>query len=132
MFSSFLITTIGLESKYLTQYQQKHCQVINDIYQESQLDSRHLNQYESLEIKSCLHIPLEQQGELIGLLIAYQCSDFRTWQSTEIELGNQIAIEIGLALDDAQMVTNCLNLQVQLQETILWQDYLSCFPKLNV
>ena len=116
---------LGLESKYLTQYQQKHCQVINDIYQESQLDSQHLNQYESLEIKSCLHIPLEQQGELIGLLIAYQCSDFRTWQSTEIELGNQIAIEIGLALDDAQMVTNCLNLQVQLQETILWQDYLS-------
>ena len=116
---------LGLESKYLTQYQQKHCQVINNIYQESQLDSQHLSQYESLEIKSCLHIPLEQHGELRGLLIAYQCTDFRTWQSAEIELGNQIAIEIGLALDDAQMVTNCLNLQVQLQETILWQDYLS-------
>ena len=116
---------LGLESKYLAEYQKKRSQVINNIYQESQLNSQHLSQYESLEIKSCLHVPLEQEGEVIGLLIAYQCNNFRAWKQAEIEFCNQIAIEIGLALDDAQMVTDSLNLQVQLQETILWQDYLA-------
>ena len=115
---------LGLESKYLSEYQQKRCQIINNVYQAS-LESEQLNQYESLEIKSCLHVPLEQEGEVIGLLIAYQCTDFRSWKPAEVELCNQIAIEIGLALDDAQMVTDSLNLQVQLQETILWQDYLA-------
>ena len=116
---------LGLESKYLSEYQKKRCKVINNIYQESQLDSEHLSQYESFDIKSCLHVPLEQQGKLIGLLIAYQCSDFRSWQLREIELCNQIATEIGLALDDSQQVKDRLNLQVQLQKTSLWQDYLN-------
>ncbi|MDJ0688302.1 MAG: GAF domain-containing protein [Xenococcaceae cyanobacterium MO_188.B32] len=116
---------LGLESKYLSEYQKKRYKVIDNIYQESQLDSQHLSQYESLDIKSCLHVPIEQQGQLMGLLIAYQCYDFHQWRAKEIELCNQIAIEIGLALDDSQLITDCLNLQVQLQETSLWQDYLS-------
>ena len=116
---------LGLESKYLSEYQQKQCKVINNIYQEPQLNPEHLSQYESLDIKSCLHAPIEKQGEIIGLLIAYQCSDFRSWQSKEIELFNQIAIEIGLALDDAQLISECLNIQIQLQESSLWQDYLN-------
>lgn len=116
---------LGLESKYLAEYQKKQAKVINNIYQDSQLSSEHLSQYESLDIKSCLHAPLEQQGEVSGLLIAYQCSEFRSWQLKEIELFSQIATEIGLALDDAQIVKECLNLQIQLQETSLWQDYLN-------
>ncbi len=116
---------LGLESKYLSEYQEKQCKVINNIYQEPQLNPEHLSQYESLDIKSCLHAPIEKQGEIIGLLIAYQCSDFRSWRSKEIELFNQIAIEIGLALDDAQLISDCLNIQIQLQESSLWQDYLN-------
>lgn len=116
---------LGLESKYLTEYQNKQPKIINNIYHDAQLNSEQLSQYESLDIKSCLHIPLEQQGEVNGLLIAYQCSQVRSWKLKEIDFLKQIATEISLALDDAQIVKECLNLQVQLQETSLWQDYLN-------
>ena len=116
---------LGLESKYSSEYQKKRGKVINNIYQDSQLTPEQISQYESLDIKSCLHAPIEQQGEIIGLLIAYQCANFHTWKSREIELFNQIATEIGSALNDAQMMTDCFNLQLQLQESSLWQDYLS-------
>ncbi|MGK7953343.1 MAG: GAF domain-containing protein [Xenococcaceae cyanobacterium] len=127
-YSEILLTyteDLGLESKYLSHYKQKQSKVINDIYQDSQLSSEHISQYESLDVKSCVHVPLEQQGKVNGLLIAYQCSEFRSWQSKEIELLKLIANEISLALDDAQIVKECLNLQIQLQETSLWQEYLN-------
>lgn len=127
-FSEILLTyteDLGLESKYLTQYQKKQTRVVNDIYQDPQLSSEHISQYESLDIKSCVHIPIEQHGEVNKLLIAYQCSEFRSWKVKEIELLKSIANEISLALDDAQIVKECLNLQIQLQETSLWQEYLN-------
>ena len=108
-----------------TSYQKKYYQVIDNIYQERELDANQLNQLESFEIKSLIHIPLEQQSKVIGFLIAHQCSTPRSWQATEIELLNQIALEIGLALDDAQRVTDCLHLQKQLKQQSQWQDYLS-------
>jgi methyl-accepting chemotaxis protein PixJ len=65
----------------------------------------HLQLMERLQIKSNLVAPILKNGQLFGLLIAHQCSNFRSWQNSEIDLMAKIAMQLGFALDRARLVT---------------------------
>ncbi len=48
-------------------------------------------------------MPILAQGELKGLLIAHQCHNPRQWQESEIQLLNQLAERLGVALSQAEL-----------------------------
>ena len=55
-------------------------------------------------IKAKLVVPILLNKELWGLLIAHQCASTREWSSFEIELLQQLANQIGIALSQAQLL----------------------------
>ncbi|GAA6618520.1 PAS domain S-box protein [Scytonema sp. NUACC26] len=64
-------------------------------------------------VKSNLVVPILQRENLWGLLIAHQCDRPRNWSSLEIELLQQLADQIGIALSQAHLLE---------QETHQWEE----------
>ncbi len=91
------------EAKYLEKYQNGRVRAINNIY-EVNLTPCHIEQLERLEIKANLVAPIINEGTLLGLLVANQCSQFRDWQSYEIRWFSQIAMQVGFALENAKLI----------------------------
>jgi GAF domain-containing protein len=58
----------------------------------------------SFAVKANLTAPIVQDGNLIGLLIAHQCSGPRAWQQTELDLFAQLGAQVGFALDRANLL----------------------------
>lgn len=54
-------------------------------------------------VKSKLVVPIVYQGELWGLLIAHHCSQPRQWQSLEMDLLQQLAIQLAIAIHQADL-----------------------------
>jgi len=48
--------------------------------------------------------PILKDNQLLGLLIAHHCSEPRAWQQSEIDLFAQLAIQIGIALEQANLL----------------------------
>ncbi len=56
----------------------------------------------SLQVYANLVVPILREGELWGLLIAHHCAAPRSWQVLEIELLQNLAIHLGIALQQAR------------------------------
>jgi twitching motility protein PilJ len=87
---------------YLNKYRQGRVQATNNIYKAG-LTSCHLDQLEPLEVKANLVVPILEKSELIGLLIAHQCSGPRYWQPEESNFLRQMGIHLGFALEQADL-----------------------------
>ncbi|MDZ8050560.1 MAG: ATP-binding protein [Aulosira sp. ZfuVER01] len=67
---------------------------------------------DQFQIKAKLIVPIVQnlnansQNQLWGLLIAHQCSKYRHWVDFELELMQQLADQISIALSQAQLLEN--------------------------
>lgn len=77
-------------------------QVINNVYQAG-LNDCYLQLLESFNVKANLVVPIIVNNNLLGLLITHQCSHPRNWQQSEIDLCEQSARLIGLALERADL-----------------------------
>ncbi|AFZ16993.1 PAS domain S-box protein [Allocoleopsis franciscana] len=64
-------------------------------------------------VKSKLVVPIVYQGELWGLLIAHHCSQPRQWQPLEMDLLQQLAIQLAIAIHQANLYQQ---LQLKLAE----------------
>jgi twitching motility protein PilJ len=87
---------------YVEKYQAGRVQAIANIH-EAGLTECHLKQLEPFAVKANLVAPILKDDRLFGLLIAQQCSAPRDWQSSEIDLFKQIALQVGFALDRARL-----------------------------
>ncbi|NET52029.1 MAG: GAF domain-containing protein, partial [Merismopedia sp. SIO2A8] len=65
--------------------------------------SCYLKQLEPFAVKANLVAPILVAGDLMGLLIAHQCSASREWENTEIDLFSQLAVQVGIAIERAQI-----------------------------
>ncbi|NJK34953.1 MAG: GAF domain-containing protein [Oscillatoriales cyanobacterium SM2_2_1] len=85
-------------------YQQRHRTTIDDIDALTISDCyRHL--LEDFQVKANLVVPiLQEQEQLWGLLIAHQCSGPRHWREDEIDFMEQVADQLGIALQNAQIL----------------------------
>ncbi|MFE4105406.1 methyl-accepting chemotaxis protein [Almyronema epifaneia] len=59
----------------------------------------HLKLMERLQIKANLVVPILNEGQLFGLLIAHHCNQPHAWQSLEITFMRQLALQLGGMLD---------------------------------
>lgn len=77
--------------------------IVDDIY-ENNFSQSYLQQLESQAVKAYLLTPVFINRKLYGLLVAHQCSHKRHWQDREINLFKQVAIQIGYALEQAELI----------------------------
>ncbi len=87
----------------MEQYHHGRVCVISDLNQVT-MNSACKERLENLGVKARLVVPILIQEESWGLLIAHQCNAPRQWTSFEIELLQQLADQIGIALSQAQLL----------------------------
>lgn len=85
-------------------YCQKEVLVINNISQAGFSESWVKQLESSLAVKASLEAPILLAGNVVGLLIAHQCTRTRVWQQTEIDLFEQFARLVTLALEGANLL----------------------------
>ncbi|MHC5598633.1 MAG: response regulator [Nostoc sp.] len=81
-------------------YRQGKKRAIDDIYQAG-LTNCHLHLLEQFEVKANLVVPILVNEQLWGLLIAHQCSASRHWEAVELDLLDQLAVQIAIAIQQA-------------------------------
>jgi methyl-accepting chemotaxis protein PixJ len=78
--------------------------VINNIGHDSGLSDCHVAIYEGVDIKACAIVAIFQGQKLWGVLGAYQHSASRHWQDDEVRFLTQISNQLGVALQQAELV----------------------------
>jgi PAS domain S-box-containing protein len=74
----------------------------SDIYN-AEIDDLHIQLLERLQIMANLVVPIFKGDELWGLLIAHHCSEPRIWQTSEIDLVKQLANQVSIAIQQANL-----------------------------
>lgn len=84
--------------RYVDKYKRGRVQATANIY-DAGLTDCHLKQLEPFAVKANLVAPILYKDELLGLLIAHQCSGTRVWERGEIDFFAQIATQVGFFLE---------------------------------
>jgi PAS domain S-box-containing protein len=58
---------------------------------------------ETIQVKAKLVVPIIQKEKLWGLIIAHQCSSPRQWQEREINIFQQIAVQLAIAIQQSEL-----------------------------
>ncbi|KST69640.1 GAF domain-containing protein [Mastigocoleus testarum] len=117
------------EAKYIEKYQNGRVKATNNIYK-ANLTSCYIEQLEKLEVKANLVAPIINEGKILGLFVAHQCSQPRNWQEHEIRCFSQIAMQVGFALDNAKLLLEAANMRQQSDTETEWTHYFSDTVKL--
>lgn len=99
--------------RHATHYQQGRIWAAEDIY-DLNLPDCHIAILSRFQVRANLVVPLLKGNQLWGLLCIHQCSRPRQWRSDEIEFVHQIAIHLGVALQQAEFVA-----QLRMQSELL-------------
>ncbi|MEH2084632.1 MAG: methyl-accepting chemotaxis protein [Nostoc sp.] len=91
---------------YLETYHDKEVQAVANIHQDQSLKNAdsYIQLLEKFAVKGNLIVPILAQEKLLGLLIAHHCETPRVWQQPEIDLFQQIATQVGYALEQAKLL----------------------------
>ncbi|RMF26613.1 MAG: GAF domain-containing protein, partial [Cyanobacteria bacterium J083] len=74
--------------------------------------------YQRYQIKASLIIALRHKDEILGLLVAHQCSRYRHWRQSELELWSRIATQVTIALQQAQLYRKIQKLNSNLESQV--------------
>lgn len=99
--------------KGAAKYERGETLAIDNVY-ESGLSQCHLNLLEEFQVQANAIVPIllspaSSQNSLWGLLIAHQCDNTRHWEKDEIELLNKLAVQIAIAIQQAELLDNLKN-----------------------
>uniref|UniRef100_A0A5S8WF70 Dual sensor histidine kinase n=1 Tax=[Leptolyngbya] sp. JSC-1 TaxID=1487953 RepID=A0A5S8WF70_9CYAN len=88
-------------------YRQGRIQAVADIYTAG-LTECHVNLLAQFHIRANLVVPILHADALWGLLVVNQCSAPRQWQPLEIDLLKELATQLGIALQQAELYQQAL------------------------
>ncbi|MCC3424921.1 MAG: CBS domain-containing protein [Microcoleus sp. PH2017_01_SCD_O_A] len=94
-----------------------------EIYAVSDIDKASLSaekyaRLQQAQIKSYLIVPILQDGNLWGMMWVHQCSKSRKWQASELDLLLQLATQIAIAIQQAQLYQQVQNLNADLERQV--------------
>ncbi len=98
-------------------YRQHATLAIDDIYT-ADLSQCHIDILEQFQVKAFLIVPVFVANKLWGLLGAYQNASCRHWDSREVSLLTQIGNQLGVAVYQAQLLTQTKQQSQELQSTL--------------
>ena len=102
------------DRSYHHSYTQGRIYTIADITKAS-LDPCYVEFLQKFGVKASAIVPIYLRAELWGLLIVHHCQAPRQWQPKEVEIMSQLTTQIGIALTQAQLLTQE---QIQRQELV--------------
>ncbi|MDJ1183583.1 GAF domain-containing protein [Roseofilum casamattae] len=105
------------EDYYDVDYPKGQIQAIADIYN-SELSDSYIAILSQFQIQATLVLPLVKGEYLWGLLCIHQCSEPRQWQVKEIEFTRKIAIQLGVALQQADLFAHAQKRSSELRATL--------------
>lgn len=88
---------------YIRQYQQGLV-ICNSDIQTAELTQAQIQILASQNIRSNMSVPIIQGNELWGSLVAHYCQDIRHWKDSEIDLVRQLASQVGIAIQQADLL----------------------------
>jgi two-component system, cell cycle response regulator len=68
-----------------------------------ELSECYFNLLDELQAKAKLVVPIEQENKIWGLLVAYECSGPRKWDQPDIDLLIQLANQLVMAIQQAEL-----------------------------
>ena len=74
--------------------------------------------FQQAQIKAYLIVPILQDGNLWGMMCVHQCSQSRQWQPSEVDLLLQLATQIAIAIQQAQLYQQVQNLNTDLERQV--------------
>ena len=105
-------------AEYLEYYRQGGIRRNNNVLQ-ANFSPDHVEFLQQLQIQANVIVPIMVKNQLWGLLIVHQCSHPREWQIEESKFLNQLAVQLGIAIQQAtlhaQVAKNALKAQIQAQ-----------------
>lgn len=120
------ITDPCLHNRYIEAYRHGRVRAIANLDQ-SDVKPCHVQMLKQFGVQANLVVPILQREELWGLLIAHQCNSTRDWTSFEIDLLQQLANQVSVALAQAQLLEQQMKTSQQLakQNIVLEQALVS-------
>ncbi|BAZ38061.1 multi-sensor signal transduction histidine kinase [Calothrix sp. NIES-4101] len=88
---------------YATKYRYGRVNTISNIY-EAGLEKCFVDVLEQFAIKATLVAPIIKGDNLWGLLCIHQCNQPRDWQTPDIQFATQIATQLSIALEQADLL----------------------------
>jgi len=83
-------------------YRQGRIQVVEDIYTAG-LNPCHADLLAQLQVRANLVVSILKEEQLWGLLVANHCSEPRQWQPLEINLLQQLATQVAIAIQQSEL-----------------------------
>jgi len=108
------ITDPCFSGKHQEHYGRGCIQVVEDIYAAG-LHPCHIDFLASLQVRANLAVPIFKEQDMWGLLIAQHCHQSRQWQQTETDLLKQLATQIGIAAEQAELRQQIKDLKAKLE-----------------
>ncbi len=90
------------DEKFLAHYRQGRGLAVGNIYDQG-LCNDQLMFLEYFQIQAEVVVPLIQEETLWGLLIAHQCSAPRDWRTADVRLLQNLATQVGIAIQQAKL-----------------------------
>jgi PAS domain S-box-containing protein len=81
----------------------------------------HVELLARLQVRANLVVPIRQGNQLWGMLIVHHCSASRQWQALEIDLLKELATQVGIGLQQAELYQKA---QAELAERRQAQEFL--------
>ncbi len=103
--------------RYIEKYRRGRIQVVKNI-EMAGLTPCHAELLRTLSVKANLVVPISAGEKLWGLLIAQHCQSPRHWQTTEIELLKQLANQVGIAVQQAELYQQVQSLNTYLERKV--------------
>ena len=96
------ITDPCFEEHYVEPYRQGRVSAIAD-FAASDVEPCHQELMANFQVRANLVVPILPREQLWGLVIAHHCCGPRPWKTEEIELLQQLATQLGIALQQAEL-----------------------------
>jgi PAS domain S-box-containing protein len=110
-----LIYDACLQETWAERYRQGQITSIADIHA-GHLHTCHVELLERLQVQANLVVPILNQNNLWGLLIAHHCRSTREWQSLEVQYLQQMALHLGIAIQQADLQQSYQSLQAEVEQ----------------
>ncbi|VXD23003.1 Two-component hybrid sensor and regulator [Planktothrix serta PCC 8927] len=94
---------------------------VPDIYQ-ANFDECYIQLLESFQARAYIIVPIFSNNQLWGLLATYQNSSSRYWKQAEINIAVQISNQLGVALQQAELLEKTQKQSIELQKAVSAAD----------
>ncbi|MEG4864097.1 MULTISPECIES: CBS domain-containing protein [unclassified Microcoleus] len=106
-----------------TMWHESALAIEQEIYAVPDIEQANLNAETSVrlqqaQIKAYLIVPILQDSNLWGVMCVHQCSKSRQWQPSEVDLLLQLATQIAIAIQQAQLYQQVQNLNTDLERQV--------------